>query len=458
MPIQTINPYNNQLVETFEELTDEQLESKISKAHETYKIWKNTPLQKRIELLKKVASIFRQKKSELAKLITLEMGKLIAQSESEVEMVASVYDYYAENAAEFLEDRPMEVKDGKAFVRLSPMGIILGVEPWNYPYNQVARLAAPNIVAGNVVLIKHASNVPQCAQMIEQVFREAGAPEGVYTNLFLAGKRVSKLGEDERIVGMSLTGSEAAGSSLGESAGKNLKKSVLELGGSDAFVVLEDADLDLAVEKAYLGRFSNTGQACTSAKRFIVLEAVADEFIEKLKDKITGLKVGDPMDPETEIGPMCTEDALKNLDKQVQETVKAGATVLAGGKRIDRQGAFYEFTILTDIKPGMVAYHEELFGPVASFYRVKSEEEAIELANATTFGLGGAVFSQDTERAINVANQMETGMIFINENLASRPDLPFGGVKRSGYGRELSPLGIEEFVNKKLIRVAATKS
>ncbi|RZJ66145.1 MAG: NAD-dependent succinate-semialdehyde dehydrogenase [Flavobacterium sp.] len=454
MSIQTTNPYNNKILKTFDELTDAQLEKKIERAHKTYQVWKNSPISERAELLRKVAAIFRKRKTELAKLITLEMGKLIAQSESEVEMVASVYEYYAENGEEFLKDRPMKIKDGKAFVRLSPIGIILGVEPWNYPYNQVARLAAPNIMAGNVVMIKHASNVPQCAQMIEKIFKEAGAPEGVYTNLFLAGKRIAKLAQDKRIAGMSLTGSEQAGSSLGEAAGKNLKKSVLELGGSDAFVVLDDADIDLAAEKAYLGRYSNMGQACTSAKRLIVLDKVADDFIAKLKLRITGLKVGDPMDPKTEIGPLSTEDAVKKLDKQVKTTIKQGATVLAGGKRMKREGAFYEFTILTDIKPGMLAYEEELFGPVASFYRVKDEKAAIELANATNFGLGGAVFSKDTERAINVANQMETGMVFINENLASRPDLPFGGVKRSGYGRELSPLGIEEFVNKKLIRIA----
>lgn len=454
MPIQTVNPYNNKLLKTFDELTDEQLEKKIANSHQAYQSWKNSALNERKALLLKVASIFRSRKNELAKLITLEMGKLISQSESEIEMVASVYEYYAENAEEFLKDRPMKVKDGKAFVRLSPMGVILGVEPWNYPFNQVARLVAPNIMAGNVVMIKHASNVPQCAEMIEKIFTEAGAPEGIYTNLFLAGKRIAKLAEDARIVGMSLTGSEAAGSSLGEAAGKNLKKSVLELGGSDAFIVLDDADLDLAVEKAYLGRFSNMGQACTSAKRFIVMDKVADDFISKLQLKITGLQVGDPMDPKTQIGPLSTEDAVKKLDEQVKATLKAGATALIGGKRMDREGAFYEFTILTDIKPGMAAYEEELFGPVASFYRVKDEKEAVELANATNFGLGGAVFSKDTDRAVNVAAQMETGMIFINENLASRPDLPFGGVKRSGYGRELSPLGIEEFVNKKLIRIA----
>lgn len=454
MPIQTTNPYNNTILKSFDELTPEQLEVKIARAHKAFQNWKNSGIADRKALLLKVAEIFRKRKNELARLITLEMGKLIAESEREVEMVASVYEYYARNAQDFLKDRPMEIEDGKAFVRLSPIGIVLGVEPWNYPYNQVARLAAPNIMAGNVVMIKHASNVPQCAEMIEKIFKEAGAPTGVYTNLFLSGKRIAKLAQDKRIAGMSLTGSEAAGSSLGEAAGKNLKKSVLELGGSDAFIVLDDADIDLAVEKAYLGRYSNMGQACTSAKRLIVMEKVADEFLQKLTQKITGLPVGDPMDAATRIGPLSSEDAVRKLDKQVKTTIRQGATVLVGGKRMKREGAFYEFTILTDLKPGMLAYHEELFGPVASFYRVKDEKEAIAIANATDFGLGGAVFSRNTARAISVADQMETGMIFINEHLASRPDLPFGGVKRSGYGRELSPLGIEEFVNKKLIRIA----
>jgi succinate-semialdehyde dehydrogenase/glutarate-semialdehyde dehydrogenase len=453
MAIQTTNPFNNKVIRTFGEFSDETIEKKIAKAHEAYQSWKNTDVSERSKLLLKTAAIMRERKSELAALITLEMGKLIAQSESEIEMCASVYEYFANRAAAFLKDRPMETKEGKAFVRLTPTGIILAVEPWNYPFNQLGRLAAPNIAAGNVVMLKHASNVPQCAQMIETIFRDAGAPEGVFTNLYLSGSRVGKLAEDQRITGMSLTGSEVAGSSYAEAAGKNLKKSVLELGGSDAFIVLEDADLDLAVEKAVLGRFSNMGQACTSAKRIIVIESVADTFLEKFMQKLSGLKVGDPMDRDTKIGPMVSEEALLKLEKQVNDSVAAGAKILLGGKRIDREGAFYDFTILTDIKPGMVAFHEELFGPVASFYRVKDENEAIALANDTTFGLGGAVFSKNTERAIRVASQMDTGMVFINKNLASQPDLPFGGTKRSGYGRELSPLGIEEFVNKKLIYV-----
>jgi len=454
MAIQTVNPYNNKVVQTFEEISDETLEDKIAAAHKAYHSWKKSDVKDRSKLLFEVAEIMRSRKRELAELITLEMGKLIAQSESEIEMCASVYEYYAKHGETFLEDKPVETTGGKAFVRYSPIGIILAIEPWNYPFNQVARLTAPNIIAGNVVMLKHASNVPQCAQMIQTIFEEAGAAAGIFTNLYLAGTRIAKLAEDPRICGMSLTGSEAAGSSMAEAAGKNLKKSVLELGGSDAFIVLEDADLELAVEKAVLGRFGNTGQACTSAKRIIVVEAIADEFLEKFKAKITNLKVGDPIDPETKIGPMVSEDAVKTIEKQVNDTIKEGAKTIIGGKRIDREGAFFEFTILTDIKPGMTAYKEELFGPVASFYKVKDEAAAIALANDTTFGLGGAVFSKDTNRAINVASQMDTGMIFINESLASRPDLPFGGTKRSGYGRELSALGIEEFVNKKLIRIA----
>lgn len=454
MAIKTINPYNNKEIKSFEEFSAETVEQKIAQADQAYQKWKSVSIKERSALLKNVASIFRKRKEELAKLITLEMGKLIAQSEAEIDMCASVYDYYAENGASFLEDKPIEVKDGKAFVRYTPIGIILAVEPWNYPFNQVARVAAPNVMAGNVVMIKHASNVPQCAQAIEEVFREAGAQEGIYTNLFLSSQRIAKLAEDPRIAGLSLTGSEKAGSSLAEAAGKNLKKSVLELGGSDPFIVLEDADLEKAVQNAVKGRFGNMGQACTSSKRIIVVEEIADKFLEKFKEKLTGLKIGDPMEKDTQVGPLSSEEAARKIEEQVNETVKAGATVVLGGKRMDREGAFFEPTILTDIKPGMVAYHEEIFGPVASFYKVKDEKEAIALANDSTFGLGGSVFSQNIDRAINVASQIETGMIFINEHAASRPDLPFGGTKRSGYGRELFELGIEEFVNKKLIRIS----
>ena len=454
MAIETINPYNNKSVKSFDELSEKELEVKIETAHKTFQTWKTSSFQERSKLLIKVASLMKDKKKELSELITLEMGKLIAQSEAEIDMCISVYEYYATNAEEFLKDKEVDVKDGKAFVRNSPIGIILGVMPWNYPFNQVARMAAPNIMAGNVIAIKHASNVPQCAKAIEDLFLEAGATTGIYSNLFLSSKKIAKMAEDPRIAGMSLTGSEGAGSSLAEAAGKNLKKSVLELGGSDAFIVLEDADLDKALKNAVAGRFGNMGQACTSSKRIIVVDKIADEFLEKFKAKLVGLKVGNPMDKSTEVGPLSSEEAAKKIQQQVDETVKSGAKIIIGGKRIDREGAFFEPTILTDIKKGMTAYHEEIFGPVASFYKVKDEKEAIALANDSSFGLGGSVFSEDIERAINVASQIDTGMVFINEHVASRPDLPFGGTKRSGYGRELSELGIEEFLNKKLIRIS----
>jgi len=453
MPIQTTNPYTNKVIKTFDEITESELQSKIEIAHNAYLNWRNEPVKERASLLSRVSELMLERKEGLAKLITLEMGKLFQQSITEIEMCASVYQYYADNAEEFLKDKPLEVNDGKAFVRFTPTGIILGVEPWNFPFNQVGRLTAPNIVSGNVIMIKHASNVPQCAQMIETLFLDAGAPEGIYTNLFLSSNKIAKLAEDDRISGLSLTGSEKAGSSLAEAAGKNLKKSVLELGGSDAFIILDDADIDLAVEKAFLGRFNNMGQSCTSAKRIIAMDAVADKFLNRFKKKLENLKAGDPMDDDTDIAPMVNEEAVKKLEQQVNDTVKAGAKIIVGGKRINREGAFFEFTILTDIPEDSVAYKEELFGPVASFYSVKTEQQAIDLANATNFGLGGSVFSNDEERAINVASQIDTGMVFINQQTSSRPDLPFGGTKRSGYGRELSALGIEEFMNRKVIRI-----
>ncbi len=454
MSIQTVNPFNNETVRAFKEFSKKKVDQKIETAHNAFGKWRNEPIETRCKLLKDVAKLIRDRKQELAELITLEMGKLIAQSVLEVEMCASVYEYYAENAVEFLKDRKMHIDDGEAFIRLTPKGIILAIEPWNYPFNQVARLAAPNIVGGNVVILKHASNVPQCAEMIEKIFQEAGAPKGVFTNLFLSGQKASELAADERIAGLSLTGSEGAGSSMAESAGKYLKKTVLELGGSDAFVILDDADIDKAVEQAVHGRFANMGQACTSAKRFIIQKSVANDFTERLKAKISNLKVGDPMDKTTKVGPLSSEEAAEKITEQVDKTVSQGAKVLLGGKRIDRPGAFYEFTILTGVKKGMLAYSEEIFGPVATIYEVENDDEAVKLANDTRFGLGGVVFSKDVERALKVAARIDTGMVFINHYLSSRPDLPFGGTKSSGYGRELSPLGIEEFMNKKLIFIA----
>jgi succinate-semialdehyde dehydrogenase/glutarate-semialdehyde dehydrogenase len=453
MSIQSINPYTLEKLKSFEEMNESEIEKAIAKADETYQKWKFTSFEERAKVLNKVASIIKEKKSELSKLITLEMGKLISQAEYEIDYAVSIFEYYAKNAKDFLADESLKVEIGEAFIRKSPIGVLLGVEPWNFPFYQVARFAAPNIMIGNTILLKHASNVPQCAQAIEDIFKEANAPEGLYTNLFLSGSKVSKLIDDKRIQGASLTGSEKAGASLAEAAGKNIKKSVLELGGSDPFIVLEDADIDRATDLAIYGRTVNNGQSCVASKRFIVVEKVADEFLSKFKAKMSALKLGDPMDKETQLGPLSSEDALETILKQVEKAVSQGAKIEVGGKKADLKGNFMEATIISNITPEMDLYKEELFGPVASFYKVKNEEEAIKLANATDFGLGGSVFSKNIERAKNVTNQIDSGMVFINHPTKSSTDMPFGGTKRSGYGRELSALGIDEFVNKKLIRV-----
>lgn len=452
MPIQSTNPYTLEKLKSFNEMTESEIERAIAKAHETYQFWKFTSYDKRAETLNKVASIIKERKPQLSKLITSEMGKLIGQAEYEIDYVVSIFEYYAKNGEKFLADEPLAVETGEAFIRKSPVGVLLGVEPWNFPFYQVARFAAPNIMIGNTILLKHASNVPQCAQAIEDIFKEANAPEGLYTNLFLSGSKVSKLIDDKRIQGASLTGSEKAGASLAEAAGKNIKKSVLELGGSDPFIVLEDADIDRATDLAIYGRTVNNGQSCVASKRFIVVEKVADEFLSKFKVKMSALKLGDPMDKETQLGPLSSEDALETILKQVEKAVSQGAKIEVGGKRAALKGNFMEATIISNITPEMDLYKEELFGPVASFYKVKNEEEAIKVANATEFGLGGSVFSKNIERAKNVANQIDSGMVFINHPTKSSTDMPFGGTKRSGYGRELSALGIDEFVNKKLIR------
>ncbi len=454
MSIQTVNPTTNKVIESFTEITHKQVQEAVEKASSTYESWKKTDYKLRAGLLHRVADLLREKKGMLAKMITLEMGKLLADAEGEIKLSAEIFDYYANNAESFLADKILHPALGQAFIRHAPIGVLLGVEPWNFPFYQVARFVAPNIMIGNTILVKHASIVPQCGVAIEEIFKEAGAPVGLYTNLLISGKRASALVSDKRIKGVSLTGSEEAGANLASEAGKYLKKSVLELGGSDAFVVLDDADMDKTVEWAVTGRINNNGQSCVAAKRFIVMESVADIFLEKFKTKLSQLIIGDPMDASTQLGPMSSEAAAKRIATQVQKAVDGGATILLGGKRVQREGAFMEPTILTNMKRDNPVYYEELFGPVATFFRVKDEQAAIDLANDTPYGLGGSVFTQDVERGKRVADQIDTGMVFINHPTGTQADLPFGGTKRSGYGRELSELAMHEFVNKKLIRVS----
>ncbi len=454
MSIQTINPATNKVIKTFEEMTDAVVDKAVSAATARFETWKQTDYKSRAALLHKVAGLLRAKKKMLAQMITLEMGKLVSQAEGEIKLSAEIFDYYANHAESFLADKILDPFHGQALIRYSPIGVLLGVQPWNFPFYQVARFAAPNIMIGNTILVKHASIVPQCAEAIEKIFLEAGAPEGLYTNLFISGDRATSLVEDKRIKGVSLTGSEAAGASVAAAAGKNLKKSVLELGGSDAFIILEDADIDKAVEWAVVGRINNNGECCVAAKRFIAVEEVADAFLYSFKNKLAALVIGDPMDLATQLGPLSSEAAAVQIADQVKRAEDAGAKVLLGGKRVDREGAFMEATILTNMLPGNPVYYEEFFGPVAVFFKVKNEQEAIDLANDSPFGLGGSVFTQDIERGKRVADLIDTGMVFINHPTWTQADLPFGGIKGSGYGRELSELGINEFVNKKLIRVS----
>ena len=455
MAYQSTNPYDGKVVKSFDETTDAQLEQKLKAASNCFESdWRHKSFADRKAVLSKAAALMRERAQPMAELITLEMGKLIAQSLGEVALSAAILDYYAEHAEAFLAPEKLSTPRGEAMVESSPIGVLFGVEPWNYPYYQIARFAAPNLMAGNVVMVKHASSVPQCALAFEQLMVDAGAPDGAYTNLLVSKEQIAQIIADPRVRAVALTGSEAAGAVVAAQAGKQLKKSTMELGGSDAFIVLEDADLEKAVKHAVSGRMGNSGQACTASKRFIVVEAMADSFLQKFQAAMENFKPGDPMDKQTTLAPLSSADALKNLLKQVDGAVASGARVLTGGKRMEgHAGAFMQPTILTDIDKSNPAYHEEFFGPVALFFKVADEDAAVALANDSPFGLGGSVFTQDIERGKRVARKIDTGMVFINSGAVSSPELPFGGVKNSGYGRELSGAGIQEFVNKKLIRV-----
>ncbi|QEG00644.1 Succinate-semialdehyde dehydrogenase [NADP(+)] 1 [Stieleria maiorica] len=453
MTIASINPATNQTLEKFEPLAKDDVIDAIGVAHGAYQGWRKESFANRKRCLLKFAELLRAEADQHARTITTDMGKRIAESQYEIEYCAMIAEFYANGAERFLADQPMQVDGVDAYIHYEPLGVLLGVMPWNFPFYQVVRFAAPNIMAGNTVMIKHASNVPQCARSVESLFHRCGLPDGVYTNLFIPTEFVETIIADRRVQGVSLTGSEPAGAAVAALAGKNLKRSVLELGGNDPFIVLEDADLDHVVEQAVKGRIVNAGQSCVASKRFIVVESVADRFLAGFKEQLSALNMGDPMDEATTLAPLSTEGAAVKLLEQVRASVDAGASVLLGGDRPDREGAYFNPTLLTDVTPDMPTFDQELFGPVATVYVVKDEAAAIELANQSSYGLGGCVFTADVDRGRRVAEQIESGMVFVNQPTRSQAELPFGGIKNSGYGRELSHLGILEFVNKKLIHL-----
>jgi succinate-semialdehyde dehydrogenase / glutarate-semialdehyde dehydrogenase len=429
----------------------------IEKAHQAFLEWRRRTPEERAAVVGRAAELMNERRDELAALITREMGKRIEEAAGELMLSAMILDYYAKNGPRFLEPKQIEVLKGEAIVENEPTGVLLAIEPWNYPFYQAVRVAGPNLVLGNTILLKHAEVNPQCALAIEQLFRDAGAPEGVYTNVFLKIPDVEQVIAHRHVEGVTLTGSERAGSSVASLAGKHLKKSVLELGGSDPFIVLDTDNLGATVKAATMGRMQNSGQACIAAKRLIVPEDIYEPFVEGLRQAFSTFSPGDPADPSTSLAPLSSERAAQDLHAQIQDAVDKGATVVIGGGRPDHPGAFVEPTILTDVTPEMRAYSEELFGPAAVVYKVRDEEEAVALANNSRFGLGAAVFSSDVDRARSVADRIEAGMVWVNQPTGSFPELPFGGTKRSGYGRELSELGMFEFANKRLIRVFPAK-
>jgi succinate-semialdehyde dehydrogenase/glutarate-semialdehyde dehydrogenase len=452
VPYRSVNPATGEVLKTFPEHTDEQVWSALARADKAFRAWAARPFSERSKIIARSAQILLEQKEELARLATLEMGKRIAESRGEVELSASIMQYFADKAEVFLAPKKLDSAMGNAHLEYSPLGVLLSIQPWNYPYYQLARFAGPHLMSGNVILLKHAPGVPQCAVAYEQVLREVGVPEGVYTNLFLNNDQAGALIDDSRVKGIALTGS-GAGEALAARAGKNLKKSTMELGGSDAFVVLDDADLDHTVEMAILGRFGNNGQTCIGAKRFIVVQSMLDKFLPRFIAAAKKLKLGDPLDETVTLGPLSSDAALQLILRQIQEAASHGAQIALGGGRAGKVGAFLEPTILTNVTSENPAYRQEFFGPVALILPATDEEEAIAIANDSPFGLGGSVYTSDIERGKRVASRMETGMVFINYPDVSLPELPFGGVKRSGYGKELSSLGLEEFVNRKLIFV-----
>jgi succinate-semialdehyde dehydrogenase/glutarate-semialdehyde dehydrogenase len=457
MPFQTINPATGELVAEFEDISDQELELRLADAHKAFETdWRRRTVAERAAIVLRAAAILRERTDEFARYATLEMGKRIIEAQKEVELSASILEYYANHAEAYLKPRPLAEAPDSA-VHTDPVGVLLAIEPWNFPYYQIARAAAPQLMVGNVLLLKHAESVPQSALAFARLFEEAGAPAGVYTNLFASIDQIGRVIDDDRVKGVMLTGSQRAGVSVAERAGRNLKKVVLELGGSDPLIVLEDAPLEAAITGAIFGRMFNVGQCCVGSKRIIVVgKERGAAFLDVFKKKLSAMQAGagDPADAKTMLAPLSSERALNGLLEQIERATAHGATVECGGKRIDRAGFYLQPTILSNIERQNPIFAEELFGPVASFYVVDDEAAAIELANATPFGLGASVYTADTDRGQRVAEQIDSGMVFVNQPFATTPELPFGGVKKSGFGRELSLFGFDEFVNKKLIKIA----
>ena len=454
MSLQSVNPATGEVLETFTAVSGRELEGIIAQSHAAFLEWRTVPFKVRAERMRQAAQILRRRRAEFARTMTLEVGKPITQGEAEVDKCAWACDYYADSAEGFLAVQPRETDAKKSYVRFEPLGIVLAVMPWNFPFWQVFRFAAPALMAGNAGVLKHASNVPRCAVQIEEVFREAGFPRGLFSTALIESSAVAGLIDDPRIVAVTLTGSELAGSKVAERAGREIKKTVLELGGSDPFIVLEDADLNVAANVAADARLVNSGQSCIAAKRFIVVEAVAEKFIPKFVDELRSRRIGDPLDRATQIGPQARVELRDELHRQVEESIKRGAQRLLGGEIPRGKGAFYPATLLVGVDKGMPAFDEETFGPVAAVIRAKDEADAVRLANDSRFGLGAALWTRDHTRAERLAAQIEAGAVFVNGLVKSDPRLPFGGIKKSGYGRELSEYGIREFVNIKSVWMA----
>jgi succinate-semialdehyde dehydrogenase/glutarate-semialdehyde dehydrogenase len=457
MAIATVNPATGQVVKMFEALSDAELEVKLQKAADTFASYRHVPFAERAKLMLKTAATLDSDKEIFARMMTTEMGKTLRSAIDEAVKCAWVCRYYAENAEKFLADEVVETGAKRSYIRYQPMGAVLAVMPWNFPFWQVLRFAAPALMAGNVGLLKHASIVPQCALMIEDIFRRAGFPDGAFQTLLISAQKVDKLLDDPRVAAATLTGSEGAGVQVGMAAAKRIKKVVLELGGSDPFIVMPSANLEAAVTTAVKARIFNNGQSCIAAKRFIVAESIADEFERRFVQKMEALKVGDPFEEQTELGPLATADGVTDLERDVQKTVAAGARVLTGGKALNRPGNFYAPTVLTNIPEGSPAYREELFGPVAGVFRAKGIDDAIRIANDSRFGLGASAWTNDAKERERFINDLEAGMVFINKMVASDPRIPFGGVKWSGHGRELGVHGIREFTNIKTVWIEEVK-